>query len=497
MDTKKSILTESPQVIEKEKFVLGSMLLKDGEVVPDVAAILSADDFYRPEHRLIFNAIINLYAKEKVVNILNLTENLRAATDQQGYPLLDKIGIDYILGLGEIAHTTAYSVSYSNDIKNSSNNRKLILRAQKIIDDARAGLKSPLDIIAETTDDFYNLDNPDQNKFVQIGKHLATDFFREIEQNKVNRQRKTGFYNIDQHQKFLPGLYVIGATPAAGKTTFVWQLLDQLADAEENCIFCSYEMEKNSLIAKTLARRLFINNPNATLTAADILDGGFTNAIVDIQNQLFKRDNFIVREFSANEPIDKLLAILRPIVKSFDSPYEKKPIICIDYLQRIIDRNSKNDMRFLIDDALFKLKDFSKKTGVTFIVVSTFNRTNYNVPVSFESFKESGGIEYTADVVWALQLNISNKLSGENVGVIRQKIDAAKRQQPREIQIHCLKNRFGNNYDCYFHYFSAHDYFKPCEEFDFIHNINGDGQTHPEGKITPDKQSNTDENDEY
>lgn len=51
---------EFPQVLEMEKFLLGSLLLKEGIMVPSVSAILSPDDFYRPEHRIIFKSIRNL-----------------------------------------------------------------------------------------------------------------------------------------------------------------------------------------------------------------------------------------------------------------------------------------------------------------------------------------------------------------------------------------------------------------------------------------------------
>ena len=48
------------------------------------------------------------------------------------------------------------------------------------------------------------------------------------------------------------------------------------------------------------------------------------------------------------------------------------------------------------------------------------------------------------------------------------KINDAKNRQPREIQLSCLKNHKVNNYDCYFRYFSARDYFSPCTDTDFI-----------------------------
>ena len=129
-----------------------------------------------------------------------------------------------------------------------------------------------------------------------------------------------------------------------------------------------------------------------------------------------------------------------------------------------------NDKRLVtdkqkIDDIVRKLKIFQRETNTTFIIVSSFNRMNYYQQVSFESFKESGNIEYSADVIWALQLDIVNQFkNGEYVSDTRKKLENAKKQQPRLIQLKCLKNRHGNNYDVYFNYHSACDYFEPLED---------------------------------
>ena len=45
---------------------------------------------------------------------------------------------------------------------------------------------------------------------------------------------------------------------------------------------------------------------------------------------------------------------------------------------------------------------------ITIIVISSVNRANYMQPIDFESLKESGGIEYSADVIWGLQLQCLN-----------------------------------------------------------------------------------------
>ena len=148
---------------------------------------------------------------------------------------------------------------------------------------------------------------------------------------------------------------------------------------------------------------------------------------------------------------------------------DKSPVVCVDYLQIIPPSNDKQltSDKARIDDIVHKLKSFQRDTNTTFIIISSFNRDNYYKHVSFESFKESGNIEYTADVIWALQMYIVNLIKiGTSSSKIRRIVDNAKLSQPRAIHFKCLKNRQGNNYDCYFNYFSAHDFFSPCSEAD-------------------------------
>ena len=296
-------------------------------------------------------------------------------------------------------------------------------------------------------------------KVLHLTDYFANQLKVDIDSLKNYAGRLTGFKNIDDQQFFNPGLYVIGATPAAGKTTFCWQLLEQLAERGEDCIYCSYEMSGLELFTKTAARRLFLRDKQTTLTAADIRRGSWSAQLDCVINEVANsKTNLQVLELQ-DESIDELLIRLKPLC--FDK--QKAPVICLDYLQIV--PSSKESIKLGVDDSVRKLKKFQRDTNSTFIVISSFNRANYTQGVSFESFKESGNIEYTADVVWALQLNILNSINPNNIADSRKKIDVAKRQQPRQIQLKCLKNRQGTNYDCFFNYFSAHDYFEPREKF--------------------------------
>ena len=226
-------------------------------------------------------------------------------------------------------------------------------------------------------------------------------------------------------------------------------------------------MSQLELFAKSLARELLKRNDDTALTAAQIRKGGISTAlerlVVDFADSQRKLSVMELQD----ETVDDLLRLLKP----FCTDKSKAPVVCIDYLQII--PTSRESTKIGIDETVRKLKKFQRDTNTTFIVISAFNRMNYAQSVSFESFKESGNIEYTADVVWALQLDIMNQIkSGDSISESRRKIEEAKRRQPRLIQLKCLKNRQGTNYDCLFNYHSAHDLFEPCAEWGEIGTAN-------------------------
>ncbi len=450
---------EIPEAIEMEKQLLSAMFMKEGLVVPEVAAIIDADDLYRPEHRLVFQAILRLYAKGEPIDYLAVEEELRKTGD------FGKIDHRYLLGLIDATFTTARAEYHANIIKEKSNLRKLIELSDVLQDEAERGEKSFSEIIAYAQSHLFSWCRSSlPSKSSHLADYFANHLKADINSLKNYANRLTGFNNLDQQQFFSPGLYVIGATPAAGKTTFCWQLLEQLAERGEDCIYCSYEMSDIELFTKTAARRLFLRDKQTTLNAANIRRGSWSaqldNVIREVANS---KTNLQVLELQ-DESIDELLIRLKPLCLD----KQKAPVICLDYLQIV--PSNKESTKLGVDDSVRKLKKFQRDTNTTFIVISSFNRTNYTQSVSFESFKESGNIEYTADVVWALQLYVLNSINASNIADVRKRIDEAKKQQPRQIQLKCLKNRQGTNYECYFNYYSAHDYFEPCKHFNKTEN---------------------------
>ena len=445
-------LARLPNVIEMEKEVLGTMLLKDGVAIPTIMSILQEDDFYRPEHKILYRTILKLYNDGITPNLLSLVEEMRQTQD------LQKVGITYVLMLGEVAFTTAYAEIHSKVIKEKAILRRLMTAGEVLAQDASEDLKPLQDILKEMETFLSEVRSQTEiSNSSRFSGYFMEKFRKNVSVMKEYSNRKTGFENIDSEQIFTPGLYVLGGLPALGKTTFAWQLLEQLAQRGEKCVYCSYEMSEFELFSKSVARELFKRDKTTDLTSAGIRRGDETRILNDILSEFEKSDiDLNVMELQEQD-IDGLLFELRKYC------VEKAPVIVLDYLQIVPIKGTETSAKQAIDEIVRKLKNFQRETGATFIVISSFNRANYSQQVAFESFKESGNIEYSADVVWGLQLYFDEKVSREN----RDNVEKAKNANPRQVELKCLKNRQGKNYSCYFKYYPATDTFETCVKEDF------------------------------
>ena len=261
------------------------------------------------------------------------------------------------------------------------------------------------------------------------------------------------FDNLDDAQIFLPGLYVVGAKPGFGKTTFVWQLLNQLAE-NEVCVYASYEMSRFELATKTIAREMYKAYPELSrrlnLSSANIRRGA-GKGLPEL-NRLAENFSFSKAQLHVAELTNTDISELCKHVRELSEQVQKPCTLAVDYLQIVPSKNVKATTKEKIDDAMLQLKNFQRDTGATVIVISAFNRANGN-DAEFSSFRESSSIEYSADCLWALQ----RRDDGDDA-------DNSKFTEPRPMELKCLKNRNGAPYTVQFDYYAAHDYFEPCEE---------------------------------
>ena len=300
--------------------------------------------------------------------------------------------------------------------------------------------------------------------FISAENYDKVFFEKELAELKNVAHRKSGYKNLDEKQEFLPGLYVIGAIASLGKTTFCLQWAEQMARLGETVLFCSYEMSLLELHSKMLARNIYLKNQRTTLTATQIRRGGNDSDLKSVRSD-FNLENFKIAKCKF-ETIDELIEKLEMATEKLEKP----PVIFIDYLQfiRPSEKLRETSAKAAIDDIVMKLKIFQQEKNALIVVVSSFNRMNYTQTAAFESFKESGGVEYTADVLLALELYCTAELKGNQLGAQndRKIIDEAKKEYPRKVRLKCLKNRVGGLYECFFKFFMKNDYFEACTEED-------------------------------
>ena len=276
-------------------------------------------------------------------------------------------------------------------------------------------------------------------------------------------QIKSGFANLDAITNIYPGLYVIGAISSLGKTTFVHQMSDQMAQNGEHVIYFSLEQSTLELASKSLSRIMGQSNYTNALTSLQVRKNIDDNRISDAITQYKSyAKNITVVECSFRATIDDI----EEIIVDYIDKYKVKPIVVIDYLQVIqAPIDSKKTTKDLVDSHVRRLKEIQSDNKLVMMVISSLNRQNYLTQIDYESFKESGGIEYTADVIWGLQLTVLHDdifNSQAKINEKREKVREAKASNPRNIELVCLKNRFGvSSYSCEFEYYPQFDMFKP------------------------------------
>lgn len=315
----------------------------------------------------------------------------------------------------------------------------------------------------------------------------------DIKKFQAGKNKKTGYSNLDVLTNLYSGLYVIGAISSLGKTTFIHQMSDQLAEAGEHVIFFSLEQNTLELASKSLSRILAKKNYGNARTSLQIRNNDIDDDVrvaIDAYGKF--ANNITVVEYGFKATVEKI----EKEVKNFIKTRNIKPVVIVDYLQVIQSEDYRGSTKELVDMNVRKLKQLQSEEKIVVIVISSLNRQNYGNPINFESFKESGGIEYTADVVWGLQLEELHEkeyMKEPSATKKQEMLNKAKASIPRRIELICLKNRFGiSSYCCKFNYFPQFDYFVPDnsditdELLNASTNLDKDGfSAIPDGYISP------------
>ena len=278
-------------------------------------------------------------------------------------------------------------------------------------------------------------------------------------------KRKTGYSNIDAKTSLYNGLYVVGAVSSLGKTTFCAQMADQLAMAGEHVLYFVLEQTELELVTKGLSRLTAQEDMSEAVSAIEIRSGRITDAV---RRAIAEYKRFAIHEAIIECNFLTTIDTITGTVLEYMSRTGVRPVVFVDYLQLIRPEDTRQTTKDAVDGHIRALKQLQIENELVIVLISSLNRQNYLTTIDFESFKESGGIEYTADVIWGLQLSVMNSEvfdTDKKLKTKRELVRQAKRATPRRIELLCLKNRYGvSSYTCEFDYYAKYDLFLPVEE---------------------------------
>ena len=246
------------------------------------------------------------------------------------------------------------------------------------------------------------------------------DYFVQLDQGREGKAIPTGFTALDRllDGGLYPGLYIVGAISSLGKTTFALQIADSIAKSGHGVLIVSLEMSRFELMAKSISRESFVldREENGTIsnamTTRGVLRGDFRGDL--LKTQLIAQVVGTPETDEGYQAWGKNIEIIEGVgdvgvkeitdyIEDYMKDVGKPPVVVIDYLQILKSEDKRATDKRNTDDNVSALKRLSRDKQIPIIGISSFSRENYNAPVSMASYKESGSIEYSSDVLIGLQ----------------------------------------------------------------------------------------------
>lgn len=283
----------------------------------------------------------------------------------------------------------------------------------------------------------------------------------------------TGFPKLDRRLGggLSAGLIVVGAVSSLGKTTFLLQVADNMTAAGADVLYFSLEMSKAEIITKSLSRLSYIKSQERNGTAQyakdtnSILLGAtkFNETEIGVLNDCLKEyerehaSRMYIIEGDDGEAGEMTIDGLYKRAQDHIAKTGNTPVIFVDYLQILPPAKEKMSDTEAVRYNVKKLKDISRELSTPVIVISSFNRANYKTVGDMESFKQSGGIEYSADLLFTMEFN--------GVGTDNFNLKEAKSKNPREVLLRPLKNRNGGiNWAGEYYYNPIYNFFYEADK---------------------------------
>lgn len=385
-----------PYSIEAEESLLGSIFLKP-DVIGETIEIITPEDFYRNNYRIIYEEMLKIYNTGKIIDTLLIIEALKKREK------LEEIGGEDILyDLVDVVSTAANAVNYAHIIKEKSIQRKLIETGEKIVKMAYRGYDSIDRMLDKSESMIFKIAESKQKKdVVSLGELAGMKISSLDEMSKYKgglRGISSGFTKYDSLTSGFHGsdLIILAARPAMGKTAFALNLALNVAKSGKYVLVFSLEMGNEQLFDRLLSIESKIKLSaikDGTLKKEDYTSLG------NGMGRLAELNLYISDSSSVN--ILEIKAVARRLKAE-----GKLDFMLIDYLQLISpSEGSKKSREQEISEISRSLKIIAKELNIPIITLSQLSRSveqrTDKRPI-LSDLRESGAIEQDADMVMFL-----------------------------------------------------------------------------------------------
>ena len=376
-----------------ELAVLGAMFL-DREAASLALEMLTGEDFYRPDHRQVFEAAEELYHSGVPIDMITVKNKLE---EKQVFEQIG--GLPFLANISTSVGSSANMRHYAAIVEEKSVLRRLIRTANNISQMSYEG-KTDVNAIMDTAEKgiFDIMQNRHSDQFHHI-RDIAVDSIEKIEDIYRSKGKltgvPTGFVDFDQKTAGLQksDLILLAARPSMGKTAFALNIIQNAAIRSNvpTAVF-SLEMSREQLVNRMLCSEAMLDAQR--LRTGELTDSDWADLIQAMgplsQAPIYIDDTPGVTPMEVRSKCRRL-----KVEKGLG-------LIVIDYLQ-LMSGNSRNDSRQQeISEISRSLKAIAREMEAPVIALSQLSRAceqRADHRPMLSDLRESGAIEQDADVV--------------------------------------------------------------------------------------------------
>jgi replicative DNA helicase len=390
-----------PHSIEAEQSLLGALLI-DNQAFDRVADLVSAEDFYRDDHRRIWRHIARLVELSRPADVVTVSESIEASEDK------DKTGgATYLAALAQNTPSALNIRRYAELVRERAVQRRLAQVATEIAETALAPTgKDVGQLLDEAESRIFQIAESGARKdqgLMGISPVLAKVFERIDHLHSQDHPSDvtgvpSGFVDLDRKTAGLqPGdLIIIAGRPSMGKTALALNIAEHVAlhpSVGLPVAIFSMEMSASQLAMRMLSSMARVDQTKLRTGRLDNEEwANLTDAIGKLNEARIHVD-----ETAALNALE-----LRARARRMKREYGKLGLVVVDYLQLMSASSQGENRATEISEISRSLKALAKELDVPVIALSQLSRAveqrNDRRPL-MSDLRESGAIEQDADVI--------------------------------------------------------------------------------------------------